>query len=193
MIGAVNNSQYQSSTNFRAIVPVRGIHVNGALSSDEKQWGSAVNHTINALMKRDKSEPQNIDVQKINGAIRAKFQSRIADYVVPPSYGYASRTLSDTPRFLVRSIENNRNGIQSLYLLTGEHARRLEKASLKVKDANSIKDNPHKRERELRIAKEGYGDVVKGLLGETHFGLPSIEIFGKKEKSGKITPTDITF
>ena len=209
MIGAINNSQFQNKTNFGAVIPVRCVHVNGG-EANLKQCESAVNHTINILMKKDKDEPKNMDVQKINGAIRAKFQSKIEDYIVPPGYHQASREILETPKFIVRQLEDKRFGQTFMYLLTGKHARKLEEASMRVKEANKIRpprDANGKisvsaeaakkldtlREKELRRAKESYGETASNLLSEAHWGLPSIEIFGRKEKSGKITPLDITF
>jgi hypothetical protein len=49
------------------------------------------------------------------------------------------------------------------------------------------------KEAELRKAKEKYGQTAQSIIDEVDFNTPRLIIYGKKEKSGKITPEKIEF
>lgn len=182
----INKQNYQ--TNFKAIIPVKTVFIDKEISRDEKQIKSALNHFINILLKNDKFELQNPRTEILNNNIRNTFKSRVTDYFIPLKQSQGPRNLLNGQK--IRLLEKKSSG--DYFILTGKDANTLDIASDKIKTANSEKIAII-RANEVKKAKNNYGLVVRTLLEKVDYNSPKILIDGKKEKSCKITPTNINF
>lgn len=188
MINSINNPKNQP--NFKAVIPIKRVLVNNKITGDEKQINSALNHFINILLKNDKFELQNPKTQETNRNIRKIFKSKIADYLIPGNYNNGRRNSDGICQQNIRSLKNLNSG--DYFLLTGIDAKALDAQSDKIKFANT-EDHPVRREEKVKKAKIAYGETARSLLHKVDADTPELVIYGKKEKSGKITPTNLYF
>lgn len=188
MISSIDNNRVHNTnnTNFKAIVPVKMVVVNGNVTRDPKQIKSAINHFVNILLKEDKLELKNSTIKNDNMTIRKTFKEKVFDYFIPLQYLTNSRKIGGFYGQKIRILEGLKSN--DYFVLTGKDADAIDVASCKIKLAN-INKNPD----ELETAKQSYGRVANSLEARANYDLPRIIIHGKKEKSGKITPEKIEF
>lgn len=180
------SANYQQNQNFGSISRMQ-LMVKNTSSPTKKQLNSAANNLINVLMKRDTAELRQPGLMARNDGIRRGFAFMDLDYRIPEHYKSASRSILKNPLFQIRRIFQFEGGQPIMYIFTGKDARNLDVASDKIKEANKL---GHAKEKAR--AKKDYAYAISDIFDEAKDRVSSFVLSGKKEKSGKITPIDIS-